>query len=187
MKKVSIRRARPDDVVKLVQLLRRAAKEQGDDIWYSTISINENKQMFHVLTLIDRGFVVLAETKEQKQIVAAMGMTIARDEWSDDWVMSNDWTYVLTTWRDTDVHAQLLSAVEAFADDSGDPKSGKGLPIIMGMMTGRDTDLKDKLMSRRGYQYGGGNFVRAPKNVVQEKETDEAHPALVGGGESAGS
>jgi hypothetical protein len=169
MKKVSIRRATPWDVIKVAHLLKRAAKEQGEDIWYSTLSINEMKQISHILQLIDRGFVVIAETKEQKQIIAAMGMSIGRDDWSDDWVMQNDWTYVLKTWRDTDVADQLITAVEMFADEKVDPATGKGLPIIIGMMTGRDTDLKDKLMKRRGYQYGGGNFVRAPKNV-QEKE-----------------
>ena len=172
MKKVKIRRATPWDVIKVAHLLKRAAKEQREDIWYSTISINETKQIFHILTLIDRGFVVVAETHDQKQIVAAMGMSIARDDWSDDWVMQNDWTYVLKTWRDTDVADQLFKAVERFADKSGDPATGKGLPIIIGMMTGRDTDLKDKLMERNGYQYGGGNFVRAPRDVQKEKDND---------------
>ena len=172
MKKVKIRRATPWDVIKIAHLLKRAAKEQAEDIWYSTLSVNETKQIFHILTLIDRGFVVIAEVQDQKQIVAAMGMSIGRDDWSDDWVMQNDWTYVLKTWRDTDVADQLMKAVEAFADKSGNPATGKGLPIIIGMMTGRDTDLKDKLMERKGYQYGGGNFVRAPSDV-QEIERDK--------------
>jgi hypothetical protein len=171
MKKVKIRRATPWDVIKIAHLLKRAAKEQGEDIWYSSLSINETKQIFHILTIIDRGFVVIAETAEQKQVVAAMGMSLSRDNWSDDWVMQNEWTYVLKTWRDTEVADQLMKAVEMFADENGDPATGKGLPIIIGMMTGRDTDLKDKLMERRGYQYGGGNFVRAPSNV-QEREKD---------------
>ena len=185
MKKVKIRRATPWDVIKVAHLLKRAAKEQGEDIWYSTLSINETKQIFHILTLIDRGFVVIAETHEQKQVVAAMGMSIARDDWSDDWVMQNDWTYVLSTWRNTDVAGQLLKAVEMFADESGDPATGKGLPIIIGMMTGRDTDMKDQLMERRGYQYGGGNFVRAPSDVQKEEDPDAGDPALVGGGKQA--
>jgi hypothetical protein len=172
MKKVKIRRATPWDVIKIAHLLKRAAKEQAEDIWYSRLSVNETKQIFHILTLIDRGFVVIAEVQDQKQIVAAMGMSVARDDWSDDWVMQNDWTYVLKTWRDTDVADQLMTAVEAFADKSGNPATGKGLPIIIGMMTGRDTDLKDKLMERRGYQYGGGNFVRAPSDV-QKVERNE--------------
>jgi hypothetical protein len=171
MKKVKIRRATPWDVIKIAHLLKRAAKEQAEDIWYSSLSINETKQIFHILTIIDRGFVVIAETAEQKQVVSAMGMSIVRDSWSDDWVMQNEWTYVLKTWRDTDVADQLMKAVEMFADDNGDPATGKGLPIIIGMMTGRDTDLKDKLMERKGYQYGGGNFVRAPSDV-QEREKD---------------
>jgi hypothetical protein len=178
MKKVKIRRATPWDVIKIAHLLKRAAKEQGEDIWYSSLSINETKQIFHILTIIDRGFVVIAETAEQKQIVAAMGMSLVRDDWSDDWVMQNEWTYVLKTWRDTDVADQLMKAVEMFADKSGDPATGKGLPIIIGMMTGRDTDLKDKLMSRKGYQYGGGNFVRAPSDVQEIEGTKTGDPPL---------
>ena len=99
MKKVSIRRAGPWDTIKVAHLLKRAAKEQGEDIWYSTLSVNETKQILHILMLIDKGYVVVAETQAQKQIVAAMGMSIGRDDWSDDWVMQNDWTYVLSTWR----------------------------------------------------------------------------------------
>ncbi len=184
-KRVTIRRATPWDVIKIARLLQRAAKEQGEDIWYSTLSINDTKQILHVLMLIDKGFVVIAETAEQKQIVAAMGMSIARDDWSDDWVMGNDWTYVLSTWRDTDVADQLMTAVEMFADENGNPATGKGLPIIIGMMTGRDTDLKDKLMERRGYQYGGGNFVRAPSDVQKEESPEAGDTALVGGGKQA--
>ena len=178
MKKVKIRRATPWDVIKIAHLLKRAAKEQAEDIWYSSLSINETKQIFHILTIIDRGFVVIAETAEQKQVVSAMGMSIVRDSRSDDWVMQNEGTNVLKTWRDTDVADQLMKAVEMFADDNGDPATGKGLPIIIGMMTGRDTDLKDKLMERKGYQYGGGNFVRAPSDV-QEREKDRDGDSFV--------
>jgi len=178
MKKVKIRRATPWDVIKIAHLLKRAAKEQGEDIWYSSLSINETKQIFHILTIIDRGFVVIAETAEKKQIVAAMGMSLGRDSWSDDWVMQNEWTYVLKTWRDTDVADQLMKAVEMFADESGDPATGKGLPIIIGMMTGRDTDLKDKLMERKGYQYGGGNFVRAPSDVQEVERDEDGDPSV---------
>lgn len=182
--KVKIRRAQPDDCVELAVMLRRAASEQGEDIWYSTVAINPVKQLTHILTLIDQGFVVLAEEQDEisDTVVAAMGMSFGRDDWSDDWIMNNEWTYVMPDWRETDVADQLMSAVEAFADDSGDPQSGKGLPVIIGMLTGRDTDLKDKLMSRRGYQYGGGNFVRAPQNVVQEEESPEAGDTGVAGG-----
>lgn len=176
MTTVRIRRAEPDDVVELAQLLRRAAGEQAEDIWYSTVSINKTKQLYHLLGTIDRGFVVLAEEKDEISgtIIAAMGMSLARDDWSDDWILNNEWTYVMPDWRSTDVASQLLSAVEAFADESGDPATRKGLPVIIGMLTGRDTDLKDKLMERKGYQYGGGNFVRAPRDVVQEEEGNEA-------------
>ncbi len=107
-----------------------------------------------------------------------MGMSFATDDWSEDWVMQNEWTYVLKTWRDTDVASQLLMAVEMFADTAGNPATGKGLPIIIGMMTGRDTDLKDKLMERKGYQYGGGNFVRAPRDVQERENAKEGDPPV---------
>ena len=104
-RKVKIRRADPDDVVELAQLLRRAAKEQATDIWYSTVSINKAKQLLHLLTLIDQGFVVLADEIDDvgNRIIAAMGMSFGQDDWSDDWILNNEWTYVHPDWRDTDV------------------------------------------------------------------------------------
>ncbi len=178
MKKVKIRRATAWDIVKVTRLLEGAAKEQREDIWYSRPSKNAAKKIYSVLNVIDKGYVVVAETQDRKQIVAAMGMSFATDDWSEDWVMQNEWTYVLKTWRDTDVASQLLMAVEMFADTAGNPATGKGLPIIIGMMTGRDTDLKDKLMERKGYQYGGGNFVRAPRDVQERENAKEGDPPV---------
>ena len=184
--KVSIRRAKPDDVIDLSKLLRHGRDEQAEDIYYPGIALNQAKQINHVLQVIDKGFVVIAEAREKgkpAELVGAIGMSIIRDEWSDEWLMNNEWFYVLPDWRETDVSLAMIKMVEQFADENGDPATGKGLPVIIGMMTGRDVMLKDELMSQLGYQYGGGNFVRAPKDVVQQEEGSEAgDPAVAGGG-----
>lgn len=171
-KKIKIRRANPLDVVSLVKFLQKAQEEQAKDIWYSSLG-PEAKQVAHVLTLVDSGFVAVAENS-RKELVAAIGMSIGQDQWSDDWVMTNEWMYVLPSYRSTDVANQLYGVVETFADDSVNPKTGLGLPIIMGIMTGKNAKAKDKLMQLRGYQYGGGNFIRRPKHVEVEENDDDA-------------
>lgn len=174
VEKVRIRRADADDVIELAQLLRRAAKEQAEDIFYPAVSLNKAKQLLHILTLIDQGFVVVAEEKDEISgtIFAAIGCSIGCDDWSDQWMINNEWTYVHTDWRNTDVADQLMTAVENFADSQVNPETGQGLPILMGVLTGRGVDLKDKLMSRRNYQYGGGNFLRAPRDVRKSEDID---------------
>ncbi len=181
-KRIKIRRATAYDVVDLTRLLQQGAMEQAEHIWYARPSVNPMKRVAHVLALIDKGYVMVADMlvlvgeqeTGQRGLIGAIGMSIAKDSWSDDWCLSNEWTYVHPDYRDTEVYGNMMTAVEDFADTRVHPDTGFGLPIIMGNMSGRDTDVKDKLLERRGYQYGGGNFVRAP-NHEQEKQADDGN------------
>jgi len=182
MKRIKIRRANAYDVIDLTRLLEQGAEEQGEHIWYPSLSLHPMRRVSHVLALIDKGYVVVADMlvvvgeqeTGQRGLIGAIGMSIERDSWSDDWVLSNEWTYVLPDYRDTEVYVNLMTAVEDFADSKIHPDTGLGLPIIMSNLSGKSADTKDALLKRRGYQHGGGNFVRAP-NHEQEKETDHGN------------
>lgn len=182
--KIKIRRADGYDVVRVTRLLERGAAEQAEGIWYPRPSQSSTKKIGAVLALIDQGFVLVAEAFTQEEgapaakglIVGAIGMAFARDNWSDDWCLNNEWFYVHKDWRDTEVADKLLTGIELFADTQIDPSSKQPvkIPILLGLLTGTDTTLKDMLMRRRGYQYGGSNFVRAPNYV--ENEEDDRNP-----------
>ncbi len=179
-KRIKIRRATAYDVVDIAKLLVQGNAEQNEDIWYPKVTDDKTIQIAHVLTMIDKGYVVVADMlvvvgeqeTGQKGLIGAIGMAISKDQWSVDWCLCNEWTYILPDYRDGDLYANMMTAVEDFADSKVHPDTGYGLPILMSNMSGRDTDTKDQLLKRRGYQFGGGNFVRAPYNE-QETENDE--------------
>ncbi len=181
-KRIKIRQADAYDVMDLAGLLAQGVKEQGEHIWYPSLSMNRMRRISHILAVIDKGYVVIAdmlvvvgnEPTGQRGVIGAIGMSIERDSWSDDWVLSNEWTYVLPDYRDTEVYVNMMTAVEDFADSKIHPDTGFGLPIIMSNISGKSAETKDALLKRRGYQFGGGNFVRAPHHE-QEKETDHGN------------
>lgn len=176
-KKIKIRRASAFDCVEIVSLLLQGAAEQRESIWYPRPTQRPTKQVGAVLALIDQGVVIVAEQEVDGRLVAAIGVTICQDDWSDEWKMVNEWLYVMPDFRDTDIADQLLTFVEHFADAAVSPQTQEGLPIVMAMMAGQDTELKDELMRRRGYQYGGGNWVRAPRSPNVQVEEDDADAA----------
>lgn len=193
--KVKFRRAGAYDVVNVTKLLERGAAEQAAGIWYPRPSQNAAKKVGHVLALIDQGFVVVAEAHIEeegkalkKRIVGAIGMAFARDGWSDDWVLQNEWFYVHSDWRNTEIAGGLLTMVENFADSQVDPRTQEPvkIPILLGVLTGTDTELKDMLLKRRGYQPGGSNFVRATSYEQDEEDDGNAvDSGVAGAGEPA--
>jgi GNAT superfamily N-acetyltransferase len=187
--KIKIRRADGWDVVRVGRLLERGAREQAKSIWYPQPSKNSARALGTLLALIDQGFVVVAEAfieeegkALERRIVGAIGMAFARDGWSDDWCLNNEWLYIHPEWRDTEIADKLLTAVEDFADSQTNPatKEPVTIPIVLGVLTGTDTELKDMLMKRRGYQHGGSNFVRARHVEHEENDADERDTVVAG-------
>ena len=186
--KIKIRRADGWDVVRLGRLLERGAREQAQSIWYAQPSRNACKALGAVLVMIEQGFVLVAEAfieeegkALERRIVGSIGMAYARDSWSDDWCLNNEWFFIHSDWRDTAIADKLLTAVEQFADTQLNPATQEPvtIPIVLGVLTGTDAALKDMLMKRRGYQHGGSNFVRARHHVEQEEEhAEERDPEL---------
>lgn len=195
--KIKIRRANGYDVVRLTRLLERGATEQRKGVWYPSPSQSAAKKIAYVLSLIDQAVVIVAEAfipspevggPEERKIVGAISMSVTRLPWSDDWMLTNEFFYVREEYRDTDVADQLLSAAELFADTQKDQRTGQAaeLPMMLGMLTGVDTELKDELFKRRNWVYSGGNFIRGPKRVEIENDgTAASDPLLAGDSEPA--
>ena len=177
-KRIKIRRATAYDVVDLTRLLERGVEEQQENIWYPSLSVDPMKRVSHVLAMIDKGYVVVADmlvvvgdqATGQRGLVGAIGLAITQDQWSDDWMLASEWTYILPEYRDGKMYDNMMTMVEHWADTQISPDTGLGLPIMLSNMSGMDTDVKDKLIERRGYQYGGGNFVRAPYHEQETKD-----------------
>lgn len=186
-KRIKIRRATAYDVVDIAKLLVRGNAEQREDIWYQEPTENKTVMIAHGLALIDKGFVVVAdmlvvvgdEPTGQGGLIGAIGMAISKEVWSMDWCLCNEWTYIMPDYRDGELYDNMMTAVEDFADSKVHPETGYGLPILMSNMSGRDTDTKDQLLKRRGYQYGGGNFVRSPYHEQKVKADHDDSDSVV--------
>ena len=174
-----IRRATAFDVVNLAKMLMQARDEQAEDIWYPSVPEGERGKMMavqYVLALIDKAVIYVADLNGR--LLGCIGCAVDRFPWSDDWMLTNEWFYVLPQFRDSEIAENLLRAMEQFADSDELPFSGEEKPrmaILMGMVSGQQTGVKDRFMKQQGYDNGGGNFVRAPQYEPQQEDyTDNA-------------
>lgn len=179
LRTLRIRRAAAYDVVNLAKMLQRARDEQAAHIYYPSVPEGERgKKMvvYHVLNMINDGVVFVADLNDR--LLGAIGMHMTKlADWSDEYGLVNEWFYVLPQFRDSDIARALLTAVETWADADVQPWNGQPKPrmaVMIGMLSGQQTGLKNKFMSRMGYSNGGGNYVREPQHEQDEEDNAEA-------------
>ena len=176
-RKLLIRRAVAYDVVNLTKMLIQAREEKGQHTYYPSVPEGEvGRQMVldHVNGMTKSGVVYTADL--DGRLLGAIGMHVTQmAEWSFDFGLINEWFYVMPQFRDSDIAIMLLKAVEEWADADINPWNNKAkprMPMVVGMMSGQQTGLKNKFMQGLGFINGGGNFVRAPHHE-QFIETDD--------------
>lgn len=175
---ILIRQATAWDVVKIGRLSLQAIEEQGEHAWFPLPDPRGLKLVGSILLVIERGMTVVATTKEGR-IVGVLAMDIQRYGWSDEYLLTNEWFYVLPAYR-TGKYARtafmLMEAIERFADSRRHPRTGAGLPVQISIHSGVDAELKDGFLRSRGYRYVGGNFRREPRGQ-QEVQHDDGKQA----------
>jgi len=175
---LTIRRATAFDVVNLAKMLIKGRDEQAEGIWYPAVPEGERGEMMacqYMLTLIDKAVIYVADLNGR--LLGVIGCSVDRFPWSDDWMLTNEWFYVLPQFRDSEIALALLHAMETFADADELPFSGEKKPrmaILLGMVSGQRTGVKNAWMQRQGYENGGGNFVRAPQNEPDQQDHADA-------------
>jgi len=161
---ITIRQAIAWDVVKVGRLSLQAIEEQGQAAWFARPEPTGFKLLSTHLESIGNGLVMVAETREGR-IVGMLAMSYQQYGWSDEYLFTNEWFYVLPAYRSgkyAKTAFMLMEAIEKFADSRRNPKTGKGLPIQMAIHSVLDPKLKDALFRARGYDYVGGSFRREP-------------------------
>jgi len=183
-RKLLIRRAVAYDVVNLTKMLIQAREEKGQHIYYPSVPEGElGRQMVldHVNSMTKGGVVYVADL--DGRLLGAIGMHATQmAEWSFDFGLVNEWFYVLPQFRDSDIAIMLLKAVEEWADADINPWNDKAkprMPMVVGMLSGQQTGLKNKFMQGLGYVNGGGNFVRAPRYEQDQEADDDARSSRV--------
>lgn len=188
---MKIRRATAYDVVNLAKMLVKGRDEQAQKIWYPEVPrgpAGEEIQVRYLIDVISRGLVFVADL--EGRLMGAIGMTVQKFGWSNEWVLLNEWFYVLPQFRDyseeqeaeledgqpRSIARALLAAVEAWADADIEPRSGQpkdALGIVLGIWSGERTGIKDRFMKQLGYNDGGGSFMRAPLPMRATHEQQE--------------
>ena len=177
-RKLLIRRAVAYDVVNLTKMLIQAREEKGQQIYYPSVPEGEiGRQMVldHVNGMTKTGVIYTADL--DGRLLGAIGMHVTQmADWSFDFGLINEWFYVLPQFRESDIAIMLLKAVEDWADADINPWNNKAkprMPMVVGMMSGQQTGLKNKFMQGLGFINGGGNFVRAPQYEPQQQDNDD--------------
>lgn len=183
-RKLLIRRAVAYDVVNLTKMLIQARDEKEKHVYYPSVPEGEiGRQMVldHVNSMTKTGVVYTADL--DGRLLGAIGMHVTQmKDWSFDFGLINEWFYVLPQFRDSDIAIMLLKAVEEWADADINPWNDKAkprMPMVVGMMSGQQTGLKNKFMQGLGFTNGGGNFVRAPQHEQFIEDDDNGQHSRV--------
>lgn len=159
-KKIRVRSAEPRDIVNICRLLTEGWNEQT--VEYAPI--NDVCGYKWILGILEEGFVAVADLNGR--IVGAACASPFRPPWSLTWLMDMEFLYILPSFRQEDVAANLIEAVEGYADKFG-------AALTFGIQTGEKPLIKDRMMKQAGWGYVGGNFLRPGNGIEQEENRDE--------------
>ena len=155
---IRVRHAEPKDCVNIVKLLKQGWNEQT--VEYAPV--DDLRGYRWILDVLEVGFIAVADLSGR--IVGVAGCAPYQTPWSRNWMLEMEYLYILPNFRGEDVAADLIKAVEGFADR-------KGLSLTFTIATGDRPLVKDRMMKSAGWTYVGGNFLRPADG--QGKQTDD--------------
>ncbi len=169
---VKIRKAKPYDVSNLCRLLEQAVFD-GEGFYPVP---NEYLAINWVTSILNEGYVVVAE--KAGRLIGTIAITNYHFPWSHKRYLYVDWMFVSKKFREGKVFSSLLAVIHDFADE-------ENAPIFGGIQSGKDSQLKDRMMQMKGYHYLGGQFMRLEADDdgqrIEEDDSDlqagGAHPA----------
>jgi predicted N-acetyltransferase YhbS len=164
---ITVRRAKPYDVANLCRLLDQAYEDSGGIY----PEVHEPSMLVWVSNTLTSGYTIVAE--KSGRIVGSLALTDFQFPWNPRYYLTMEWFYVTRGFRDNGTADALIKAAHAFADE------GK-MPILAGLTSAKDPELKDRLMRMKGYTYLGGTFMRMEHGLEIRKENGQGHEAEVG-------
>lgn len=158
-KKIKVRRAEPKDIVNIAKLLKQGWNEPTVEF----APINDVCGYRWILGILEEGFAVVADL--DGRIVGAALVSGYRPLWSLTWLMTVEALYILPSFRRDGIAESLITAVEGFADKHK-------AALTFGIQTAEKPLVKDRMMKIAGWQYVGGNFLRAARGQEREENED---------------
>ncbi len=164
MATVKIRQAKPLDVANLIRLLTEAHAESG-----VYPEVDPRLGLNWITRTLNEGYVLVADVSGR--LVGTVAFTNFQFPWSPKWYLYLEWLFVQKKFRPGGSFEALITASHSYAD-------GVSAPVIAGVSPA-DSQVfqKDKLFQMHGYQYMGGNFIRAEQHASEEADTDTDIPS----------
>lgn len=166
-----IRRATAFDVVNLAKMLLKSKGEQSQKGWDPRVPegpAGEFVAVRFLLALIDIGLVFVADL--EGRLMGAIGNSVHQPPYSHEWVLLNEWFYVLPQFRESEIGDALIVAINTWADSEVESRNGRkkdqvgvifrSFPELSGMSRQVLEDLE--------YEHDNGSFRRRPATLRAE-------------------
>lgn len=153
--KIRVRPVTWADFPTLCQLAITEALQERDGTSYLPPTLPD--AYWHIAKLIGEGVGWVA-LSQQGSIIGVVLMRRAREEHNAQvWFLENAHLWVLSQYRSGGmVAAALMKAAETFADENA-------MPLLIRTTMGKNPEVLDRYMKKRGFEYLGGNHWRMPK------------------------
>jgi len=155
-----IRRATAPDVVNLYRLVSK------QDDFSMLGQPDEARALAFVLDLINNGYVVVAENSGR--LVGSIGFAVHQPPPAFKWVLDGEWFFIVPSYRDSGVGADLLDAAIQAADKHS-------APIRMTLNAQIATEIVVALQ-RAGFASGRVEWIRERKLSEQVEQKQERKP-----------
>lgn len=148
MKKTIIRTAQPTDAVALYEATIPMLKEAAVNLPAAVPAVT----IHWILSIIEQGFVIMG-VAEDGAIAGSLAMKPAWFPWAPGVkFVENAWWYVAPPYRKGGLGIHLVEQCIAYAN-------ANKFPFMLSILSGLNTDTKDRLCRKLGLTYVGGVFM----------------------------
>lgn len=160
MTEIKIRGAQVKDVSNIVRLLMDWP-EAADLDWPEP---READVLVWVTQVITQGHIKLAE--RSGRLIGVLGLMPRNYKWNlDAWYFSDAFFYVHPSYRKGGVADALMKAAQSHC-------ASHQLPLVMGIITGRNTERLERFYRITGGEYAGGTMVFGIGRKAQQEAAE---------------
>lgn len=158
---IKIRPAAPLDAANIARLLK-ASLETG--VASRLVRVDDIRLLQHVTDVLTTSFVAVADVSGR--LVGVIALQASKLPWSEDFVLSEVWGYVVPKFLQRGARELLLKTAEDFADER------QAIIIVATHMVGSSSVDYD-LSKRPGYEKLSSAHIRAPASALSEEANTE--------------
>lgn len=138
--------ARPEDEIEIFEICRRLHAENA------VFPLNVDRVINMIRALTHRQGGIIGVIRNEKQIEALICLTITQFWYSEDFILEEQFNFVLPEYRKSENAKELIIFARAAAEQLG-------IPLIIGVLSNERTDAKIRLYKRQLGPPSGAYFL----------------------------